>query len=192
MPFYIYVFLQVTSPLIINTGSQQEAFKQRTANPSANTSGVIFKKERIMLKVTPCLFPKANTCTRQSREFNTVRDLMSHQEAEIGPSKRRTVLTEEGQKYAKLSMGDANLDEAAKGRSVESTKGEHLRQKFIRSQLPSEKRKFQEARQCSQGDEYSIPAPHEQRNPQRHKILYPKSLGISCCCSKANFCFLRL
>lgn len=56
-----------------------------------------------MLKVTPCLFPKANTCTRQSREFNTVRDLMSQREAEIRPSKRRTVLTEEGQKYAKLS-----------------------------------------------------------------------------------------
>lgn len=35
-------------------------------------------------------------------------------------------------------MANANLDEAAKGRSVESTKGEHFRQKAIRSQIHRE------------------------------------------------------
>lgn len=38
------IFLQVTNSLIPNTGSKQAAFKQRTANPSANISGIIKKK----------------------------------------------------------------------------------------------------------------------------------------------------
>lgn len=73
---------------------------------------------------------KANTCTRQSREFNTVRDLMSPPEGRNRAFQATNCFDRGGTKICKAQqMANVNLDEAAKGRSVESTKGEHFRQK---------------------------------------------------------------
>lgn len=81
-----------------------------------------------MLKVTPCVFPKANTCTRQSREFNTARYKFPMR-GRNRAFQATNCLTEEGQKYAKLSKWLMQTQGKQQGRSVGSTKGEQIHAK---------------------------------------------------------------
>lgn len=81
-----------------------------------------------MLKSHHASFQKP-TPAQDKAESLIQQDINSQWESEIGPSKRRTVLTEEGQKYAKLSKWLMQTQGKQQGRSVGSTKSEQIHAK---------------------------------------------------------------